>query len=479
MKTYGFKRSLLVFLLLLATCSLPVKFNSSRAAVISETKRPNVLFLFSDDQRTDTIRALGNPNIVTPNLDRLVGEGMTFNRAYCMGAQQGAVCVPSRAMMMSGRTLFRVSEKLEDTTTWPQVFKQAGYSTFGVGKWHNQPPSFLNTFEAGKAIFFGGMSDPYTMPVQDLSSDHQLGGKRNSEKHATELFADAAIEFLQNRKGDNPFALYVAFTLPHDPRKSPAEYRKQYDPAKLPLPKNFLPQHPFNNGELVVRDEKLAPWPRTPEIVREHLADYYACVTYLDAQVGRILDALKQTGQYENTIIVFAGDHGLAIGSHGLFGKQNLYEHSMRTPLIIAGPGVPKNRKSDAFCYLLDLFPTLCDLAGLQIPAGVEGLSLSPVISGKQKTRRNVIFTAYRHVQRAVRDDRWKLIVYPQINRTQLFDLKNDPFEINDLSANPKFKSQLGRMTELLKKQQAEAGDGQALKSDNPQPAEFDFTKIK
>ena len=422
-------------------------------------RRPNILFLFSDDQRADTIRALGNGRITTPNLDRLVNEGVTFNRAYCMGSQQGAVCVPSRAMLMSGRTLFRISEKLEGQTTWPQVFAQNGYVTFGVGKWHNQPPSFVNTFAEGKAVFFGGMSDPYAMPVQDLDPDRKLVNKRNSETHATQLFADSAIEFLQKQRGDKPFALYVAFTLPHDPRVAPPEYRAMYSPEKLPLPKNFLPEHPFDNGEMKVRDEKLAPWPRTPEIVREHLADYYACVTYLDAQIGRILDALRRTGQYDNTIIVFASDHGLAIGSHGLFGKQNLYEHSMNTPLIIAGPGVPKNRRSDAFAYLLDLFPTLCDLAGLKTPAEVEGLSLAPVIAGQQRSRRETIFTAYRDVQRAVRDDRWKLIVYPQINRRQLFDLKNDPAEMNDLSANPKFSKEVERMSALLKKAQAPFGD--------------------
>jgi len=426
-------------------------------------RRPNILFVFSDDQRADTIRALGNAHITTPNLDRLVNEGTTFNRAYCMGAQQGAVCVPSRAMLMSGKTLFRISEKLEGQTTWPQVFAAAGYSTFGIGKWHNQPPSFVNTFAAGKAVFFGGMSDPYAMPVQDLGPDHKLVNQRNSETHATQLFADAAIEFLQKQRGGKPFALYAAFTLPHDPRTAPREYRAMYDPAqggmRPPLPKNFLPEHPFDNGELKVRDEKLAPWPRTPEIVREHLADYYACITYLDAQVGRILEALRRTGQYDNTIIVFASDHGLAIGSHGLFGKQNLYEHSMNTPLIIAGPGVPKNRRSEAFAYLLDLFPTLCDLAGLKTPAEVEGLSLAPVIAGQQRSRRETIFTAYRDVQRAVRDDRWKLIVYPQINRRQLFDLKNDPAEMNDLSANPKFIKQVERMSAWLKKAQASFGD--------------------
>jgi arylsulfatase A-like enzyme len=448
------------------------------AAQPKNTARPNVLFLFSDDQRADTIHALGNSHITTPTLDQLVREGTTFTQAYCMGAQQGAVCVPSRAMLMSGKTLFHIKENLAGETTWPQVFAQNGYHTFGIGKWHNGQPSFVNTFAGGKAVFFGGMSDPYTMPVQDLSRAQQLGNKRNSTTHATQLFADAAIEFLQQQRGSQPFALYVAFTLPHDPRTAPPEYRAKYAAAKLPLPTNFLPQHPFNNGELTVRDEKLAAWPRTPEIVREHLTDYYACITYLDAQIGRILAALKQSGLYDNTIIVFASDHGLAIGSHGLFGKQNLYEHSMRAPLILAGPCVPKNKRSQAFAYLLDLFPTLCDLTGLKTPGVVEGLSLAPVLAGQQKTRRNAIFTAYRNVQRAVRDERWKLIVYPQINRTQLFDLRTDPAETRDLAGDPRLAKQVERMTALLQQKQAEAGDTQPLRTDKPQPVAFDFTKV-
>lgn len=469
------KRVIRVILSLLLSLSAA----QSVGQVGAESKRPNIVFLLSDDQRADTIAALGNQYMTTPNLDRLVSQGMAFTHAYCMGGMQGAICVPSRAMMMTGRTLFRVREDLQGQATWPQVFAKSGYATFGIGKWHNQPPSFTGTFAEGKAVFFGGMSDPYTMPLQDLAANHELVNKRNSDKHATELFADAAVEFVGRQNREKPFALYVAFTLPHDPRIAPKEYRARYDPAKLPLPKNFLPQHPFNNGELLVRDERLAPWPRTPEIVREHLADYYACVTYLDAQVGRIVDALKQSGQYDNTVIVFAGDHGLAVGSHGLFGKQNLYEHSMRTPLIIAGPGVPKNKRSDALTYLLDLFPTMCELAGVSVPAEVEGLSLVPVMTGKQRSRRDDILTAYRNVQRAIRDERWKLIVYPQINKTQLFDLKSDPAEINELSADPKFKPQLARMLGLLRRRQAEAGDNQALRSDNPQPAEFDFTRVK
>ena len=458
-----------LLLALLATLSLTLP---ARAA-----ERPNILFLFSDDQRADTIAALGNPHIQTPHLDRLVREGTAFTRAYCMGAMQGAVCVPSRAMLMSGRTLFRIQENLAGLATWPEQFGAAGYATFISGKWHNGAPSVQRSFQTGKAIFLGGMTqqDVAQAAVQDLSADHQLGAKRPAGKIPSELFADSAIEFLQQQKGERPFVCYVAFNLPHDPKVAPKEYHDRAAASPPPLPKNFLPQHPFNNGELLVRDEKLEQWPRTPEAVRRHLADYYATISFLDAQVGRILAALKESGQYEQTLIVFSSDHGLAIGSHGLFGKQNLYEHSMRAPLLFAGPGVPKAKQSDAFCYLLDIGPTLYELAGVKLPESVEGRSLAPILAGRQAKVRDSLFTAYRHLMRAVRDDQWKLIRYPPINKSQLFDLKADPDELKDLSEDTQHAGELKRLTALLEKWQSDLGDQQPLSTNHPAPLQIEL----
>ena len=450
-------------------CALWGVASSSGAA------RPNILFLFSDDQRADTIAVLGNRHIHTPNLDRLVREGTTFTRAYCMGAQQGAVCVPSRAMLMSGRTLFRIKENMDGLPTWPEQFGAVGYATFISGKWHNGAPSVLRSFKEGKAIFLGGMGDPYTLAGQDITPEHKLSEKQPSGRHSVELFADSAIEFVKRQKGGTPWVCYVPFNAPHDPRVSPAEFRERYDAAKLPLPKNYLPQHPFNNGDMTLRDEKLAPWPRTEAVVREHLADYYGAITFMDAQIGRVLAALKESGQYERTLIVFSSDHGLAIGSHGLFGKQNLYEHSMHAPLIFAGPGIPSDKRTDAFAYLLDIGPTLYDFAGVKMPASVEGKSLVPVIMGKQTGVRDSLFTAYRHLMRAVRDDQWKLIRYPHINKSQLFDLKADPDELKDLSENAKHAGQLKRMTALLEKWQGELGDQQALSTNTPAPMQIEL----
>jgi arylsulfatase A-like enzyme len=447
-------------------------------AADAPARRPNVLFLFSDDQRADTIAELGNGHIQTPNLDRLARRGTACTRAYCMGAQQGAVCVPSRAMLMTGRTLFRVDTELKGQTTWPEMFGKAGYDTFMTGKWHNGPESARRCFAEGKAVFFGGMGDPYKLPVQDFTAGGDLGDKRPSGKHSVELFADCAVDFLKRQKGDRPFLCYVAFNAPHDPRVAPREYHDRYNADRPPLPSNYLPEHPFNNGDLIGRDERLAPWPRTPEVVRQHLADYYASISFLDAQVGRILDALEASGQAGDTLVVFSSDHGLAIGSHGLFGKQNLYDHSMHAPLIFAGPGIRKGRRNDALGYLLDIFPTLGELAGVPAPEGNEGKSFVPVLDGERAAVRDSIFTAYRNVQRAVRDDRWKLIVYPQVNKVQLFDLKEDPAEVHNLADEKDHSAESARLTALLKDWQKELGDKQPLRSVRPQPLPFDFSKV-
>jgi arylsulfatase A-like enzyme len=379
-------------------------------------------------------------------------------------------------MILTGRTLFHVKDDLAGLPTWPEAFARAGYSTFLTGKWHNGAASALRVFDRGGAVFLGGMGDPYTLPIRDITPDHKFTNPRPSVDHSVKVFADTASDFLREQTGARPFLCYVAFNLPHDPRVAPKAYHDRYDASPPPLPANFLPVHPFDNGALVIRDEELAPWPRTPEVVRRHLGDYYAAIEYLDAQVGRILEALKASGQYDNTLIVYASDHGLAIGSHGLFGKQNLYEHSMRAPLIFAGPGVG-HRPSNVKCYLLDIFPTLGDLAGVPAPEGSEGQSLAPIFRGEPKGGREVIFTAYANSQRAVRDSRWKLIAYPQINKVQLFDLRDDPLEIRDLSADPSHAGEVARLTAMLVEHQHRYGDKQPLTVPKPKPQSFEFPK--
>jgi arylsulfatase A-like enzyme len=440
--------------------------------------RPNVLFLFADDQRADTIAALGNPHIRTPNLDRLVTSGFTFRTNYCFGGNSGAVCVPSRAMLMSGKTWFHVdTATLKDARLLPEVLAENGYVTFGTGKWHNGQPSWLRAFQQGKNIFFGGMSDHTKVPVRDLGPDGRLTAVRTGEKFSSELFADAAIEFLRHQDGRKPFFAYVAFTAPHDPRMPPVPYREMYYRDRPPLPVNFLPQHPFDNGMMKGgRDENLAPWPRTEAIIRDQLAEYYGAITHLDEQIGRILEALQRTGQADNTLIIYAADQGLALGSHGLLGKQSVYEHSMRCPLIFAGPGIPRGRSTRAFSYLLDVFPTLCDVLGISRPADLEGESLRPLWEGRRDQVRDSVFLPFIDIQRAVREERWKLICYPKISHMQLFDLQTDPDEKTNLIDRTEYAEHVQRLRKLMEQWQAKVGDALELPTENKPPESVDLT---
>jgi arylsulfatase A-like enzyme len=451
--------------------------------------RPNVLFIFTDDQRFNTIRALGNDQIVTPNLDALMRRGVTFTQAYIMGGSCGAVCMPSRAMLMTGRSLFRIDGEGQtiapEHVTLPQHLGQAGYATFGTGKWHNGTAAYTRSFSAGADVFFGGMYDHWNVPVCDFHPSGEYPAPRElkarlgeiqatvscsfdhirSGKHSSDVFTDAVVDFLHGHESQRPFFAYLAYMAPHDPRETHQQYHQLYDAASIRLPENFLPRHPFDNGELEIRDEKLTPWPRTPEQIRRHMAEYYAMISHLDAQVGRLVTALEESGHAGNTIIVFSSDNGLAVGQHGLMGKQSLYEHSIRVPLILAGPGIPKNERRDALCYLTDIFPTLCDLIGLSVPATVEGRSLARVMADPEAAPHEQLLFAYRDCQRAVRDRQHKLIEYVvgDTRTTQLFDLREDPWETRNLADDPAHRDQIERLREGLERWRRDFADTRPL----------------
>lgn len=437
--------------------------------------RPNVLFLFADDQRPDTVAAFGNEHIQTLHLDSIARRGFRFSSNYCMGSIHGAVCQPSRAMVMTGRTLYRVPMDLKGVPTLPELLGEAGYATFGTGKWHNGGASFLRSFQAGRSVMLGGMSDHTKVPIVDVDETHSFTEKREGKRFSSELFADAAIDFLEGHGGEQPFFAYVAFTAPHDPRQPPKAYREHYYQNRPPLPPNYMPQHPFHNGWMVGRDEILAGWPRTEAVVSDQLAEYYGLITHMDEQIGRILNTLEQTGHADNTIVVYAADHGLAVGSHGLLGKQSVYEHSMGCPLLIAGPGIPHG-ESPALTYLYDIFPTLCGLTGLTPPEGVEGQDLAPVWSGERARVRDTLFLTYEDKMRAVRDERYKLIRYPLIDHEQLFDLAEDPHELKSLAGEPAQAERVAAMRSLMAQWQERMADPHPLHVAEPQPMEIDLT---
>ena len=448
----------------LAVLALTVALMASACQVADDTPL-NVVLLYTDDQRYNTIAALGNDEIHTPNLDWLVQNGTSFTHAHTMGGQHGALCAPSRSMLMTGRPLFRLLETgdriPEDHTMMPEVLAEAGYTTFATGKWHNDKASFARAFQMGDHIFFGGMHWPnvggHESPLLhefDSTGTYPTEARRPVEGYSSTLYADAAINFLNHMSdADRPFLAYVSFTSPHDPRTPPAPFDTMYTPESVSLPPNYLPEHPFDNGELRVRDENLREHPRTEAIVREELALYYGMISELDAQIGRIIDALRENDQLDHTLIIMAGDNGLAVGSHGLLGKQNLYEHSMRVPMVFVGPNIPANTQRDALVYVFDVFPTVASLLGLSVPATVEGADLQPFMADADLPGRDAAFYAYRNEQRGIRTkDGWKYLQY-EVNGThteQLFDLNSDPHEITNLATDAAMDSNLESMRSLL-----------------------------
>jgi arylsulfatase A-like enzyme len=448
----------------LASC-LGVFAGCSAPRVVEPAPRPNILFVLADDQRADTLAAFGGLwELGTPNLDGLSERGFSFTRASCAGGPHGAVCIPSRAMLMTGRAWFTLDlGTFDGRATLPERLRDAGYRTFMSGKWHNGRGTLVRAFPNAHAVLEGGMANHFEVPLVDVEAG-EVVRPRVGDGHSSELFADAVVDFVRGYDESDPFFCYLAFTAPHDPRDAPLADRERWAARTPELPPNFLPQHPFDNSQLTTRDEMLAAWPRTPEVVARQLAEYFALIEHMDAQLGRVLAALEETGRLENTVVVFAADHGLAMGSHGLLGKQNVYEHSMRAPLIVAGPGVPRG-SSAALTYLFDAHATMLRLAGVEPSEDVHALDLAPLWSGERSALRDRILTSQHHM-RAITDGRYKLIRYPDVDVTQLFDLARDPHELADLAGRPEHASTLVRLRELLEDEQAALGDTQPWTSE-------------
>lgn len=449
---------------------------SARVGVADD--RPNFLVIVSDDQRPDTIHALGNELIHTPNLDRLVREGLTFTHAIC----PFPLCVPSRAEILTGTSAFESGVPFgggrirPELALWGDTLRRSGYHTWYCGKWMNDGSPKTRGYEETAGLFSsGGAGAAGKQPSYNRNGRLITGyrgwtfktdeGKPELDKgigivgETSRHIADGAIRLLE-RDVDRPFFMHVNFTAPHDPLVIPPGYESKYDPASMPLPKNFASEHPFDHGNAGGRDEQLLPLPRTEYDVRDQLAAYYAVIDDMDAQIGRILQKLEDTGRLDETIIVFTSDHGLAIGSHGLMGKQNMYNHTVVVPFVIAGPGIPEGRQSSAFIYLRDLFPTTCELAGIEIPESVTARSFASILRGEQPENfRQHAFGYFYDRQRMICTDRWKLIYYPKLDRYQLFDLKNDQHELRDLSTDSEHADQLARLKTEMKQWFRDRGD--------------------
>ncbi len=362
-----------------------------------------------------------------------------------------------------------------------EVFKQSGYKTFGTGKWHNGTDAYARSFTDGDNIFFGGMHDHWCVPVhsfdpdgrydgrvnkikdffQDNHPDSMIADKINAGVHSTEFITDGLLNFLDGQTSDEPFYAYTAYLAPHDPRTMPQKFRDMYVESRIVIPPNFQDYHHIEYDNVQCRDETLAPYPRTIEDTRRQIAEYYAMITHLDNQIGRIIEKLEQKGLLENTVIILAGDNGLALGQHGLFGKQCLYDHSIRVPLIFYGKDIPSDKRCNDLVYLTDIFPTLCDMLNLDIPQTVNGESFYNSLWNSGKTPREHLCFAYTDKIRAITKNGFKYIEHRHGNKStkSLFNLENDPFEIANLIAQPNYNALIEEMQALMKYESDQTGE--------------------
>ena len=388
MKTFQLILALIAVSLLAAT------------AIFGEERRPNILFIIVDDQSPQDLKVY-NPSSIqdTPNIDRLAAEGMTLNAAHHMGSFSGAVCTPSRHMVMCGRTVWHLPNAPKAKETCPpsvidnvmaEVFKRAGYDT-------------MRTCKKGNS--YGAANEKFAV-VHDAT---KRGG---TPETGSAWHGDRVMDYLNERESygdEDPFLIYFGFSHPHDVRDGTAELLEKYgavnhtDREVLPalnekqpaLPINWLPGHPFHHGHPGLRDEVKVSgvWENRDEAtIRNELGREFACNEYIDRQIGRVLEKLEAMGELDNTYIFYTADHGMAIGRHGLQGKQNLYEHTWKVPFIVKGPGIEGGSRADGNIYLLDVLPTLCDLAGIDAPHTVEGISFAPILRGKKQTSRDVLY---------------------------------------------------------------------------------------
>jgi len=445
-------------------------------------ERPNVVFIISDDLSAEALACYGNTQCKTPNIDRLAERGMKFTRAYT----QFPICGPSRAALMSGlyaQTIGtlgnyhddRFTRNLGDRPSMTQHFKQHGYYTARMSKIYHMrvpgditagvdgpdhAPSWTEAFNCpGPEQWTQGEHEHLTgenlKPDPQRTIHYRLGyggafyvvkASDDAARQPDAQAADKAIELIK-KKRDEPFFLAVGMVRPHVPLVAPAEFFEPYPHAKMKLPKQLdgdwddlprigIPKFSKRIG-LTTQTEK-----------QKVLEAYYASVTFMDAQVGRILDALKQQGLDDNTIVVFTSDHGYHLGEHEFWQKMSLHEESVRIPLIFAGPGVGAGER-DALAEQIDIYPTLADLAALDIPGHCQGFSLGPIMADASKSVRDAAYTLRRR-DHLLRTDRWAYMQY-QNGDVELYDMQNDPHQFHNLAGQAKYQQVEDQLAERLK----------------------------
>lgn len=453
------------------------------------SQQPDVLFIFVDDLTFDGVNALGNKELITPNIDKIVESGTSFSNTFIMGGWNEAVSIASRTQLITGSYLWNAYEgedtkfasNMEQESMWPQVMDNAGYKTFMTGKWHMThigPTMLFDEVSNPRGGMPRSVSSAYNRPVEGVEDpwspwDKSIGGFWNGGKHWSEVLADVSIEFIEeNRDSEQPLFMFCSFNAPHDPRQAPQEYVEMYDLDGIEMPANFIPEHPLKSemgAGKGLRDEYLAPFPRTEYAVKRHRQEYYAIITHLDHQIGKIVSALKKSGRYDNTLIVFAADNGLAVGSHGLLGKQSMYEHSVKVPLVFSGLNIPKGVKRKQLVYMQDLVPTIYDIVDVERPEGMEFISQYESIVSRRAKARDYVYGAYVDHQRMVRSDRYKLYFIPKAKTVYLFDIVRDPLEMKDLYGEPRYREIVKELAREYLILAEECGDELDLKDTYPE----------
>jgi arylsulfatase A-like enzyme len=460
----------------------------SLSAAAAEPRRPNILFILVDDQSPFDLKVY-NPKsaLHSPHLDRLAAQGMVLDGAYHMGSFSGAVCTPSRHMIMSGRSVWHLPIGPGAATcppdiaqqTIPAVFNRAGYDTMRTCK-------MGNSYEAANKLF----------TVRKDATKRGGTDETGSAWHGEQVLAYLAQRDRTPAANRAPFLIHFGFSHPHDTRDGKPELLAKYGatnhtdrttpppahPRQPALPENYLPTHPFAHGHPDLRDEVAVSgvWERRDErTIRNEIGRQFACSEAIDVEIGRVLAKLEAMGELEQTYIVYTADHGMAIGRHGLQGKQNLYQHTWRVPFIAKGPGITPGTRAEGNAYLGDVLATLCDFAGIAAPASNEGLSLRPVLEGKLPILRDTLYGVYnggtKPGLRSVKHGDWKLVKFDvlggSVRETQLFNLRENPHEFlephhapalvaltgvkpaahqRNLAADPRHAAKLAEMEALL-----------------------------
>ena len=448
-------------------------------------KKPNIVLIVADDWAHMDLGIAGHPLLKTPNLDRLGAEGVRFTRAFT----PNPICTPSRAALLTGQDCwtngcyFFGMPIRPESKHFAQLLSWAGYETFYTGKWHNDALPSQRGFTAGKYIGGGGPGPGghFKPRVRDFGG----GNRRQIERFDSELFTDAAVQFIDSRQPDDkPFLSFVSYMTPHDPWTPPGKYATMYKPQAIELPPNFMAR-PMNGAEPFkyytdwhgnnLRDEKqMVPFPRTPAGARSVRSRYYGTITHDDEQIGRILDKLDDKQLTEDTLVIFLADHGISLGAHGISGKQTMYEEGIRLPLVMRYPRLKRgSAENPNLVSLIDIFPTICEAAGITIPDSIEGKSLLGPYQGKERwhgpskagTHREgpgtagiqrifasfVSPTRHRLNIRCIRTERYKLIHHLTTDEVELYDLEKDPYELNNLARQKRFSELKKRLAaELL-----------------------------